>query len=144
MLYLKCTGEVLKALRLGQKNPIQAHSSDALLGNWYVHRFAIGRTRFFLFMSEVTLLSFVLYQGRKPVTAKTLPSMFVAGLHQLLQMRGIGSMAMERALELNHVGMFARTDSRKSLGSMNAWCVATRRWCRPGAVCNRAISRQSS
>jgi IS30 family transposase len=26
---------------------------------------------------------------------------------------------VERALELNHVGMFARTDSRKSLGSMN-------------------------
>lgn len=119
MLYLKCTGEVQKALRLGKANLSVAETSDSPLGSWYVHRFAIGRTRFFLFMSEATLLSFVLYQGKKAVSATTLPTMFMAGLHQLLIMRDIGTSAIERALEPYHVGLFARTDSRKSLGSMN-------------------------
>ena len=119
MLYLKCTGEVQKALRLDKKNLSEAEASTAPLGSWYVHRFAIGRTRFFLFMSEATLLSFVLYQGKKAVSATTLPTMFMAGLHQLLSMRGIEASAIERALEPYHVGLFARTDSRKSLGSMN-------------------------
>ena len=73
MLYLKCTGEVQKAIGLRKVDLADSTASTAPLGHWYVHRFSVGRTRCFLFMSEVTLLSFVLYQGRKPVNAQTLP-----------------------------------------------------------------------
>lgn len=75
MLYLKCTAEVQKAIGLRKANLADAQTGSAPLGNWYVHRFAIGRTKFFLFMSEVSLLSFVLYQGRKLVDAQALPNM---------------------------------------------------------------------
>ncbi len=70
-------------------------------------------------MSETTLLSFVLLQGKTAVTTETLPTMMLAGLTQLLQMRGISEDAIERAMVHYHDGLFARTDSRSDLGSLN-------------------------
>ena len=49
----------------------------------------VGRTRLFLLMSEVSLLSFVLYQGKRPIDMQTLPTLFRAGLAQLRAMRGL-------------------------------------------------------
>lgn len=70
-------------------------------------------------MSEPTLLSFILLQGQKPVTVESLPSMMLAGLAQLLQMRGFSEDAIERATVQYHEGIYARTDSRPDLGSLN-------------------------
>lgn len=119
MLYLKCTGEAQKAIGLRKSDLLEAQAVVAPLGNWYVHRFLIGRIRFFLFMSEATLLSFVLYQGQKPVTVQTLPNMLMAGLSQLLAMRGYEPARIDRALEPYQTGLFSKTDSRKLLGCMN-------------------------
>lgn len=119
MLYLKCTGEAQKAIGLRKTDLVEAQATAPPLGNWYVHRFLIGRTRFFLFMSEASLLSFVLYQGKKPVTVQTLPQMLLAGLSQLLSMKGYDPARIERALEDYQTGLFAKTDSRKLLGCMN-------------------------
>ena len=119
MLYLKCTGAVQKALGLSKTLLTGALPSTAPLGNWYIHRFDIGRRKAYIFMSEATLLSFILFQGKKPVTAETLPDMLLAGLEQLLQMRGISQDAIERAMEAYHEGLFAKTDSRTDLGSLN-------------------------
>lgn len=119
MLYLKCTVEAQKAIGLCKTDLVEAQATAAPLGNWYVHRFLIGRTRFFLFMSEANLLSFVLYQGKKPVTVQTLPVMLLAGLSQLLAMKGFEPAQIDRALQPYQIGHFAKTDSRKLLGSMN-------------------------
>ena len=119
MLYLKCTGEVQKAIGLRKVDLADATASTAPLGHWYVHRFSVGRTRCFLFMSEVTLLSFVLYQGRKPVNAQTLPQMFLTGLVQLMDFMGVDADTIARALHEYRQGLFSKTDSRKILGSMN-------------------------
>lgn len=119
MLYLKCTGVVQKALGLTKALVADALPNPAPLGNWYVNRFDIGRRKAHIFMSETTLLSFLLLQGKTPVTVETLPSMMLAGLEQLLQMRGFGEDVIERALEHYHDGVFARTDSRPDLGSLN-------------------------
>lgn len=70
-------------------------------------------------MSEVTLLSFVLYQGRKPLDARSLPPMFLAGLTQLLGMMGAGASEIEKTVQCYRQGLFSKTDSRKVLGSMN-------------------------
>ena len=70
-------------------------------------------------MSEATLLSFILFQGKKPVTVETLPNMLLAGLEQLLQMRGISKDSIERALAPYHEGLLSKTDSRSDLGSLN-------------------------
>lgn len=119
MLYLKCTTEVQKAIGLRKADVADATVSTSMLGHWYVHRFAVGRNRCFLFMSEVTLLSFVLYQGRKPVNAQTLPQMFLTGLVQLLDFMEVDADTIARALHEYREGRFSKTDSRKILGSMN-------------------------
>lgn len=119
MLCLKCTGIVQKALGLPKTLLADAAPTSAPLGNWYVNRFAVGRRKAHVFMSETTLLSFILLQGKIPVTPETLPTMMLAGLEQLLQMRGMGEDAIDRAMVHYHEGLFAKTDSRADLGSLN-------------------------
>jgi hypothetical protein len=119
MLYLKCTGAVLKILGPPKTLLTDALPSTAPLGNWYIHRFDVGRRKAHIFMSDATLLSFILLQGKKPVTAETLPNMLLAGLEQLLQMHGISRGAIERAIVPYHEGLFAKTNSRSDLGSLN-------------------------
>ena len=85
MLYLKCTQEVQKVVGLRKENLAMAEPSDAPLGNWYVNRFNLGRRKAYIFMSETTLLSFILFQGKRPVTTESLPSMLLAGLQQVKQ-----------------------------------------------------------
>lgn len=70
-------------------------------------------------MSEATLLSFVLHQGRKPANAQTLPQMFLTGLVQLLDFMGVDADTIARVLHEYREGLFSKTDSRKVLGSMN-------------------------
>ncbi len=121
ILFLKCTGDVLKVLKLRKERVAEADGtlSSAPLGHWYVHRFRVDRRWAYLFMSESTFLSFVLFQGKKPVTAETLPLMFLAGLEQLLTMKGFSAAQIDMALSPYSTGLFAKTDSRKTLGVMN-------------------------
>ena len=119
MLYLKCTGVVQKVLGLPKTHLADALPNPAPLGNWYIHRFDIGRRKAYVFMSETTLLSFILFQGKKPVTVETLPTMLLGGLEQLLQMRGMSENAVGRAMVHYHEGVFAKTGSRPDLGSLN-------------------------
>jgi hypothetical protein len=118
MLYLKCTGDVQKAIGLRKENLADALPSEAPLGNWYVHRFNLDRGKAYIFMSEATLLSFILFQGKKPVTAESLPGMLIAGLSQLLEMRGLPAPAIRRAIEPFSNGLYARTNSHSDLGSL--------------------------
>lgn len=119
MLYLQCTAAVQKAIGLRKENLAEAGATDAPLGNWYVNRFVADRRSMFIFMSEPTLLSFVLFQGVKPVTAHSLPTMLLAGLRQLLEMRGLPESAIDRALVHYETGIYAKTDSKSALGSLN-------------------------
>jgi len=119
MLYLKCTAEVQKAVGLRKENLADAGATDAPLGNWYVNRFDSESRKIYIFMSESTLLSFILFQGKKPVTVQSLPNMMLAGLQQLLEMRGLPSAAIDKAFVRYESGVYAKTDSRSSLGSLN-------------------------
>ena len=78
-------------------------------------------------MSEPTLLSFILYEGARPLSPITLPQMFLAGLTQLLEMRGFAEKSIAEATRHYHTGLFAKTDSRASLGSLND-LVGTYQW----------------
>lgn len=119
MLYLKCTSEVQKLIGLHKANLTEALPSEGQLGNWYVHRFPVDRRKAFIFMSETTLLSFILLQGRKPTTRESLPNMLLAGLEQLLHMRGLTQDAVERAFQHYDAGLYAKTGNRTDLGSLN-------------------------
>ena len=119
MLYLKCTASVQKLVGLRKENLADALENRAPLGNWYVNLFEADGWNIYIFMSESTLLSFILYQGRKPITVESLPNMLLAGLQQLLEMRGLSKPAIEKALLDYESGVYAKTDSRSALGSMN-------------------------
>jgi hypothetical protein len=119
MLYLKCTQEVQNVVGLRKENLALPKPSDAPLGNWYVNRFNLGRRKAFIFMSETTLLSFILFQGQKPVTTESLPNMLLAGLDQLLQMKGLPMSAINKAFEHYNEGLYAKTNNRSDLGSLN-------------------------
>ncbi len=119
MIYLMCTGEVQKVLGLRKDNVVDAEPSDAPLGNWYINRFSIGRRRAFIFMSQATLLSFILLQGRRPVTKEHLGDMLLGGLEQLLRFRGLNAESIDNAFRHCDSAMYARTGSRGDLGSLN-------------------------
>jgi hypothetical protein len=129
MIQLKCTRTVLKHLGLRTQALAAPQPSEAPLGHWWVHQIRLGRRTAYLFMSEATLLSFVLLQGRKPVTVASLPMMFLGGLEQLLRMKGLPQAAIDRALVPCGNGAFAATDNRSDRGSLNdlaylyAWIV---------------------
>ena len=97
MLYLKCTAHVQKALGLNKLSLHQAQPSQAPLGHWLVNRFDLGNRKALVFMSEPTLLSFILYEGARPLSPITLPQMFLAGLTQLLEMRGFAEKSIADA-----------------------------------------------
>lgn len=119
MLYLKCTLEVQKAIGLRKENLAASTETEALLGNWYVNRFDLGHRKAFIFMSQSTLLSFVLFQGEIPTTQERLPTMLLAGLQQLLEMRGFSNEAIMRAIRHCETAAFAKTDSRSDIASLN-------------------------
>ena len=119
MLYLKCTQEVQKVVGLRKENLASPEPSEAPLGNWYINRFNLGRRKAYIFMSETTLLSFILFQGKKPVTIESLPNMLLGGLEQLLQMKGLPASAIDKAFEHYDAGLYAKTDNRSDLGSLN-------------------------
>jgi len=68
MLLLKCTTDVQKQIGLPKEQLLPAVPADALLGHWMVNRFHLERRQAFIFMSESTLLSFILLQGRVGLT----------------------------------------------------------------------------
>ena len=119
MLYLKCTAEIQKLVGLRQENLSVAMDHSSLLGGWYVHRFSVSRRKALVFMSDTTFLSFVLLQGKKPVTLEVLPKMLLAGLEQLLTMRGLPQEAIDRAFLDYQEGRFSKTDNRSTLGILN-------------------------
>lgn len=119
MYLLKCTQAAQKAIGLRRASRVEDVACTAPLGNWYVNRIELDGTGAFLFMSETTLLSFVLYQGKKAVTTETLPVMHLMGLAQLLDFLGIDRQTIERVVDLHDRGFYAKTDNRSTLGSMN-------------------------
>jgi len=55
MLYLKCTGDVQKAIGLRKENLADALPSEAPLGNWYVHRFNLDRGKAYILLTDLIL-----------------------------------------------------------------------------------------
>ena len=119
MVLLKCTSEIRKALKLSDQNLAKNTVQNSSFNNWYVHRFRNGRTTFFVFMNELTLLSFVLYKGKKPITAQNIPAMLMNGVGHLLSLKGASEQTIHKVLDQFDAGLFGKTDSRRILGYMN-------------------------
>jgi len=118
VLQLKCTLKVQKFLRLRPENLNEVKSPDSLLGHWYVNLFFVDRRKTLLFMSERTLLSFIMFGARKD-HVKTFPEIFLRGVDQLLSMEGFSIEAINKVFSGYEVIEYTPTSSRKLLGNMN-------------------------
>lgn len=86
MIYLQCTEKVRRVLGVLPGSLLAAPDAQSLLGNWTVNDVAFGERRAFLFMSDKTLLSFPIMQGRLPFSVADMPTFMSHGLVQLMEM----------------------------------------------------------
>ena len=90
MIQIRCTQKVIKELRLKGEDLCDVKQPTSLLGNWYTNLFILDRRKTLIFMSERTLLSFIIFGIRKD-NIKDLPIVFHNGLRQLLLIEGLDS-----------------------------------------------------
>ena len=96
----------------------EPQSADAALGNWYVNLVKIDRRNSLIFMSERTLMSFLVFGVRKSNSTQ-LAEIFFRGVVQLLELEGFTETEIETALGSDWTLTVARTDNRKALGNLN-------------------------
>ena len=92
--------------------------SDGALGNWYVNIFTVTRSKCVLFMSERTLLSFLLF-GLRRDNSKNIAQMFLNGMLQLLEAEGFTAPQIDACLGNDRLLTVTRTTNKKALGAMN-------------------------
>ncbi|MBK6658507.1 MAG: hypothetical protein IPG43_10340 [Proteobacteria bacterium] len=117
MLALCCTKKALDQCGLGKEVLHDVGPADAALGHWYVSLIKLGRSKALVFMSERTLLSFILHGMRKD-NSKELPRLFINGMTQLLELEGFSSEHIERCLPKDNVLVLAKPTNRKALGNL--------------------------
>ena len=118
MFQLRCTGKVIKTLGLKPQDLFDAKMSDSLLGDWYVNEFFLDRRKTFIFMSEKTLLSFIIY-GIKKSNLGDFPAPLIKGLDQLLTLEGFEKEEIERAFVGYDKMQYTKTASKSVIGNMN-------------------------
>ena len=118
MLQLRCTKKVLEQFGIGVESLNEPASGNATLGNWYVNLVTIDRRKSLIFMSERSLLSFLLFGVRKD-NAKNLAELFVNGYVQLLELEDFSETQIEHALHGCELITVAKTADRKAMGNMN-------------------------
>ena len=118
MLQLRCTKKVLDQFAVTKDALHEPTPTDATLGNWYVNLVTIERRKTLIFMSERTLLSFLLF-GIKKKNSKNLGELFTRGLVQLLEMESFSEQQIQSVLGAKGEVSLTKTDSRIALGNMN-------------------------
>ena len=118
MLQLRCTLKVQKQLGLSPNDLSEVKEPDSLLGNWYSNIFMVDRRKTLIFMSEHTLLSFVIYGVRKD-NSKKISEILLRGIDQLLLMEGFDISEINRVFSGYESVQFTKTNSRSVLGNMN-------------------------
>jgi len=120
MLTLKCTKKVQTLFGVKRADLSEAQEEDSVFGAWYVNEFNIGRSRSLIFMSERTLLSFILFDVKKVKCHKErLPELCVRGLIQLLLLEGTPDAQMRRVIDECIPSRYANTTSKSVLGNLS-------------------------
>ena len=120
MIHLQCTQSVLKHLGIDPKELQQADDTNAVLGNWSVTSMVIDRRNAFLFMSDRSLLSFLLLEGKLAFDLTRLQGLLHGGVSQLLDFLGVGQKTIDLVLlEMNTIAV-ARTKDRGLLGNLSS------------------------
>jgi hypothetical protein len=115
MYTIRCTGHLIKRLPFEITGEVNVPAPTTRLGDWYANRLNIGHRRLILCTNERSLLSVVL-PARDP---KGLPPRLAGGLKDLLGRLGIPQDQIAAEVSEMSEIVFARTASRRVLGSMN-------------------------
>jgi hypothetical protein len=117
---LRCTGHVIKRLPYELTGEANLPAPTTRLGNWYANRLNVGPRRLVLCTNERSLLC-VIVPARDP---RRLPMRLAAGLDALLARLGVAQERISAELSQMNGVVFARTASRRVLGSMNDFALA--------------------
>jgi hypothetical protein len=120
MIHLQCTQSVLKILGVKPAELRQAEDTDAVLGNWTVTDLVINRRHAYLFMSDKTLLSFILLEGKRRLALTNVQDMLLAGLSQLLGFLEVPPADVARVLNQLDVVAITKTKDRSLLGNLTS------------------------
>lgn len=113
MVVLRCTRKLLRRIR---EKPVEsAPTSSTLLGDWYVNVLWVYRKPLVLAVSAQTLLP-VLIPARDP---SSLAERLAAELGEVLSALRVSRQKIDRERRQMADGLFAQTNSRTILGTMN-------------------------
>jgi len=118
MKIIHCTQKLLKELDVPIIEPDKTHLDYQGLGNWYANLIRIDRKKCLLFTNEKTLYSFLIPHVKK-ANLKNIVDEFMINLSFNLQYEWFSLEVISKVMqEYKEIG-FAKTASRKVLGSMN-------------------------
>lgn len=118
MRIIHCTKKLLKELDVSLVEPYKIPSNPERLGNWYANLLRIDRRKCIIFTNEKTLYTFLIPKVLKG-KLKNIEEEFLIHLSYNLQYEGVGLEVINRVMqEYQEIG-FAKTASKKVLGSMN-------------------------
>ena len=116
MRIIHCTQKLLK--ELGNPSLADTPTDAKGLCNWYSNLIGIDRKKCLLFTNEKTLYSFLIPNVKKANLKNIVPE-FLFNLSFNLQAEGFGLDVISKVMQEYREIKFAKTDSKKVLGSMN-------------------------
>ncbi|MDP3630618.1 MAG: hypothetical protein Q8S43_06675, partial [Actinomycetota bacterium] len=116
LVVLRCTRKLLDRVGVPLESPPQ---SSSRLGDWYAKPFQIGRKRFILLMSGTSRLPVVMLDRDVVNLGRDFPDALGAVLSAL----GVPDLAAAAEVELSREFVYAATDSRSMLGSLNDFAL---------------------
>ena len=120
MIYLQCTGSILSELALRRRALQPAPAAVSKLGNWTLNLIGLDDRRAYLFMSDRSLLSFVLLEGQRKLKMQEVPHFFEHGVVQLLDFMKFPKSAAASMRKDAGVIVLTRTQDRSILATMSA------------------------
>ena len=119
MLQLCCTKSVIAQFGIAEDSLCESTAGDGTLGNWYVNLFAVSDIKCVIFMSERTLLSFLIFGLRKD-NSTNIAQMFLNGMTQFLESEGFTSDQAEACLGSDRILALTAATNKKAIAAMNA------------------------
>ena len=118
MLQLRCTAKARKLAKIKDKDLVDPFPDNTVLGGWYLNVFQLGRRKAFIFMSERTLLSFIIF-GVRSDNLKNFTNSFQVGVIQVMEMIGANPDQIKRVLTEYDSYCYTKTISKSVIGNMN-------------------------
>ncbi len=118
MRIIHCTRKLLKELDVPLVEPDRIPQPTEVLGNWYANLLRIDRRKCLLFTNEKSLYTFLIPKVLK-ANLKNIEDEFLINLSYNLQNEGFGLDVINKVMQGYQEIGFAKTASKKVLGSMN-------------------------